>query len=158
MIRCFFKAKARYPIFSVHDLDIMRAGIRYSQRNGVTGFLLREDNTYLSIVEGEPAAIESLLLRVDRDDRVFDLQVISRHTTQERQYPSWSMGYTDSRNPCGKSKVIRDFLQLDESSCTQHMLNPVLEGMKHLCLRQEQKDQRLRNVEPARPMAEMVSN
>ncbi len=156
MISCCFKAKARFPIFSVHDLDIMRAGIRNCQRDNVTGFLLREDNSYLGVVEGSDPAIDRLISHISLDDRVFGIHVLSRDDTASRDYPSWSMGYIDAQNLCCSSKAIREFLRRETSSHQHDQLPAILKHMCYLRQRQDLKDQRLRESPPPARMDAMA--
>lgn len=133
MIRTFFKANARFPSFSVHDLDIMRAAMRNNDRNGLTGFLLRSDNTYLNVLEGPQDAVEYMLSRVARDSRAYGLQVFSLRSVTSRHYPAWSMGYNESQPDRGKTCAIHMFLTKPETYSEDEVMAVMLKrGLRHI--------------------------
>lgn len=145
MIRSFFKAQARFPIFSVSDLDIMRTAIRNNARDNITGYLLRDDNTYLNVVEGPQDKVEAMLTRVARDSRAFGFQILSFNTIQERHYPGWSMGYHEHENGQAKNCAINKFLKAPEANAVE----PVLAAMLSLGQRRIPKDLQSKQTQPS---------
>ena len=137
MIRSFIKAKARFPIFSVTDLEIMRAALRNNAGNNITGFLLRDTNTYLSVVEGPDDKVDGLLQRISRDSRAFGVEVLSWQTIDHRYFPNWSMGYHEAGQSLHKTCAIEAFLKAP----SPEVLPQVLSEMRDIALRQMQQDQ-----------------
>ncbi len=116
----------------------MRTAMRNNERDGITGYLLRDDNTYLNVVEGPTEAVEAMLRRVAKDSRAFDFQILSLTPTQERQYPAWSMGYHEHSHSQVKACPINTFLATPATQSVE----PVLAAMQMLGLRQISNDRR----------------
>ena len=143
MIRSFYKAKARFPMFSVHDLEIMRKALRNNERNGITGYLLREGSTYLNVIEGPKAAVYDLLDRIERDPRIYDFKILSSMRIEERQYPSWSMGYYEGGLPQDDTCPIKELI----GGKAKHVrVEPAMARMRNLGLRQMENDHETRAV------------
>ncbi|MBT8155938.1 BLUF domain-containing protein [Epibacterium ulvae] len=113
--------------------------MRNNERDGITGYLLRDNNTYLNVVEGPTAAVEAMLRRVAKDSRAFDFQIFSLMPTQERQYPAWCMGYHEHAESQVKACPINTFL----ATPAAQSVGPVLEAMQMLGLRQISNDRRV---------------
>lgn len=112
--------------------------MRNNERDNITGYLLRKNNTYLNVVEGAHDKVDEMLSRVARDSRAFGFQILSFTHMSERQYPAWSMGY-DERNKAQLSQCpISAFLKQPRPDGVE----PVLKAMQTLGLRQIELDQR----------------
>jgi len=61
--------------------------------NQITGMLVYNGEHFMQLIEGEAAHIESLLVRIERDERHSDLVVIRKKEDQPRECPDWSMRY-----------------------------------------------------------------
>lgn len=110
----------------------MRSALRNNERDGITGFLLRDDNTYLNVVEGPQDKVEAMLARVAADSRAFGFEILAFTETQERQYPAWSMGYHEHHRPKPQPCPIQAFL----SNPGTQAVDTALAAMQSLGLRQ----------------------
>ncbi|WP_194269294.1 BLUF domain-containing protein [Tritonibacter litoralis] len=110
----------------------MRAALRNNERDGITGFLLRDGNTYLNVVEGPKDKVEAMLARVANDPRAFGFEILSFAKTEDRQYPAWSMSYHEHNQPKPLHCPIQDFLSCPET----HAVDTALAAMQSLGLRQ----------------------
>ncbi len=146
MITLLFRAKARFPKFSVHDLDIMRVALRKNHLNGITGYLLRDGNTYLQVVEGNEDDVQNLVDVISADSRIFGFHILCVQPISEREYPGWSMGYYDRPTTKGEYTPI-DLMLMNDTSCKT--VQPALEEMRHLGAQQFLKERSIQQKQPS---------
>jgi hypothetical protein len=73
--------------------DIARESRQHNARDQITGLLTFDGVNFAQWVEGPPAAIDSLLNRLQADRRHTDLDVICREAAASRRYPAWKLGF-----------------------------------------------------------------
>jgi hypothetical protein len=66
-----------------------------NDRLGLTGMLLHteSDGSFFQVLEGEPSAIDQLLLNLRLDKRHSHLTIIIREPIAERAFAGWTMGF-----------------------------------------------------------------
>ncbi len=93
MFRVVYVSSARSD-FTQDELDALLAKSRKSNHaSGVTGMLLYHDGNFIQALEGERAAVEAILDRIERDPRHGQLLVLIQEEVEERAFGEWSMGY-----------------------------------------------------------------
>lgn len=93
LYRLFYRARANYPPFTFHDLDIMREAIAFNGENDITGLLIRDQYEYYQILEGERDIICPLVQRIARDGRIYDYMEIWSSHIDARLFGYWAMGF-----------------------------------------------------------------
>ncbi len=79
---------------AVDELDGLLDQARSSNTaRDVTGMLLFHDQSFIQVLEGEQDVVESLYLKIEKDQRHQHANVVLRTTVSERQFQQWSMGY-----------------------------------------------------------------
>lgn len=90
--RMVYCSRALVPTSSLLVIaDILAVSHRNNARDGLTGALAISDGWFLQVLEGPPAALDSLLRRLERDPRHTDVVVLSRQPTTGRLFSDWSM-------------------------------------------------------------------
>ena len=90
--RLVYCSRALVPTSSLLVIsDILAVSHRNNARDGLTGALAVSDGWFLQVLEGPPAALDSLLRRLDGDPRHSDMQVLSRRPASGRLFSEWSM-------------------------------------------------------------------
>ena len=80
--------------FSKEDLALLLAQCRENNSAlGITGMLLYKDGNFMQVLEGEESVVRSLYAKIEGDPRHKGTIVFQQGHTQERQFPSWSMGF-----------------------------------------------------------------
>lgn len=69
---------------------IQKSSARNAQR-GVTGFLVFAAGVFVQFVEGEGAALDTLLQDLARDPRHHSVRVLDRRPCERRAFPGWKM-------------------------------------------------------------------
>ncbi|MCA0401221.1 MAG: BLUF domain-containing protein [Proteobacteria bacterium] len=74
--------------------DIRRHAQAYNDAHGLTGFLLYNNGYFYQAIEGDFGRVALLFSKIIRDDRHFDLQLISNAQIRTREFYNWSMGWS----------------------------------------------------------------
>lgn len=95
MVQLIYASAATKP-FSPDDLKTLL--IKARGRNTlykVSGMLLYDSGSFLQVLEGPDDSIDLILKSIFKDQRHNNTRTLSRTTIQSREFPSWSMGFTD---------------------------------------------------------------
>jgi len=91
MYRLIYKSRAARTI----DWDLVNELIDVSASSnrdaGITGVLLASDTHFLQVLEGDFDAINRLFLRIARDTRHEDVQLVSFGCVESRLFGGWTM-------------------------------------------------------------------
>jgi hypothetical protein len=71
--------------------EIIRSSEIHNKDDSITGVLLATESHFLQVIEGEFEEINSLFLRIARDSRHEDLQLISFSCVESRLFGDWAM-------------------------------------------------------------------
>ena len=71
--------------------EILTTARAANRRAGITGCLVHDGTRFAQWLEGPAAAVESLLLRIDRDARHGDLRIVLFRPAFRRAFGDWSM-------------------------------------------------------------------
>ena len=129
LFRLLYRAKANYPPFTFHDLDILRTATAFNSANDVTGFLIRDEYDYFQVLEGERQTLLDLAHRIAKDGRIYGYTDIWSGQIDARLFDLWAMGFhilgqadnglpyrlsllTPWTTPTLKQRAIRDMAQL----------------------------------------------
>jgi hypothetical protein len=63
---------------------------------GITGALVHDRGRFLQVLEGEPAALDTLVAVIQRDPRHRDMKPLVRAPIRERTFTGWSMATYDT--------------------------------------------------------------
>ena len=71
-------------------LELSRAN---NQQSGLSGMLLYSSQSFLQMLEGDPAALEQTYSRILDDDRHVNLRLLMNSDVTARLFPDWTMGF-----------------------------------------------------------------
>jgi len=60
----------------------------------ITGHLLFLNGQFTQCLEGPPNSVEQVWQSLLRDSRHHNIELLVRHTTEERRFPAWSMAFS----------------------------------------------------------------
>ncbi|MEM6422540.1 MAG: BLUF domain-containing protein [Pseudomonadota bacterium] len=75
--------------------EIALSSQRNNARRGLTGFLYYDCDTFLQVLEGPRAEVESVYDAIKRDSRHDRIHLIASHPILQRAFGGWSMGLYD---------------------------------------------------------------
>ena len=71
----------------------------YNSVDKICGVLMHRNGYFLQVLEGEPEAIDNLLVRLIRDTRHADLKIIHDSSVDSLLFSNWAMGSADLESP-----------------------------------------------------------
>ena len=81
--------------FSPEELvDLLEAARKRNERSELSGMLLYCNQSFLQMLEGEPAALQETYGRISADDRHNRLRLLMDAEIASRLFPDWTMGFT----------------------------------------------------------------
>lgn len=93
MIRLLYTSKATHRSGQRSDFQILDASVRHNTDNNITGYLIRTDERFFQILEGEEDDVMALLERIKQDPRNHDLHILLKDKVTQRHFRDWSMGF-----------------------------------------------------------------
>ena len=79
---------------ALHNDILITSQIR-NKSLGVSGFLHREDDTFVQYLEGTPHSLETLMQSIRRDPRHTNLVVLAESELKSRYFQGWKMGFAN---------------------------------------------------------------
>ena len=86
-----YVSTARPDLGEAEVATILTTARAFNRRNGITGCLVHDGRRFAQWLEGPAAAVEALLLRIDRDPRHGDLRIVLVRPADRRAFGDWSM-------------------------------------------------------------------
>ena len=115
-----YVSQASRPM-SASELRTLLEKARESNRaQGITGFLLYFNESFMQIIEGQRARVRALLEQIRRDPRHHGLRIVFEGGIQQRAFVGWSMGFRDMEHIThaqflkGHNGRTIDFLEMAE--------------------------------------------
>ncbi|MEO6247122.1 MAG: BLUF domain-containing protein [Sphingomicrobium sp.] len=90
---------ATYSSFAAPGLQpveleqILSASQRNNARDAITGVLMFNGAAFVQTIEGPPAAIDALLMRLATDRSHCQMEICDERSLSRRIFPDWVMGY-----------------------------------------------------------------
>ncbi|SDD73215.1 Sensors of blue-light using FAD [Paracoccus isoporae] len=100
-----YRSSGRLDRFGSDCAAILQTARRRNGSLGLTGFLHAEDGIFVQWLEGPEESVEEVSQSILADKRHRDIAVFSRGPIDARQFPDWTMGYSD-----GDQALLFDFL------------------------------------------------
>jgi len=121
MEHCIIYFSRSVEPFDESDLTvILQQSHHNNAKTGITGVLLYVRGSFVQVLEGEKAAVESLYKRIGQDHRHTDVdQVLNRPITQ-RLFGNWGMGYETIT--VRQFEEVKAIINLDDNTGT--MIKP----------------------------------
>ncbi len=90
------------------DLEsILAASQRNNGAEGITGMLLFDSDVFLQVLEGARAPVSACFLRIARDPRHRDVEVLAARNVDERLFAEWSMHYVPTQGE--QARILRRY-------------------------------------------------
>jgi hypothetical protein len=124
------------------EAEIAQLLPRWSEKNDrlhVTGLLIRDEDSFLQVLEGEKKVIDDLFQTISRDSRHAKITKLVETPIKERSFSDWSMKYaTVAHGNSGVLPELMDYLgnklplERVASGGIKKLLDDFLEGKWHL--------------------------
>lgn len=74
-----------------HLADIVKVSTYRNADAGITGILTLQDERFIQLLEGTPAALDLLMLHLHFDERHEDIRIVARDQIPLKEVTGWSM-------------------------------------------------------------------
>lgn len=96
MHRVIYRSTALIGEYTPAALDILATSERRNREDGITGFLHREADNFVQVIEGSGSAVADLVVRLRRDSRHAGMTILSEHTITKCAFEGWDMAYASN--------------------------------------------------------------
>ena len=90
-----YVSRAANPMKQRELLEILQQARTRNISARLTGILLYRDGTFLQLLEGRQDRVESLYEAIQADPRHHEVTTVWTRHQQDRQFPEWSMGFSN---------------------------------------------------------------
>jgi hypothetical protein len=106
-------SSAAVEVFSeVRLSELLLRARANNERLEVTGMLLYHEGSFLQVLEGEAAVLESLFTVISADKRHHRVMPLLRREVEERHFGDWRMGFASLKNLPANVPGYSDYLRL----------------------------------------------
>ena len=91
MYRMIYKSRATRPLDWIIVSEILNQSEENNDAAKITGFLLASKTHFLQVIEGTFEDVNELFLRIARDPRHDELQILSYEIIDARLFETWAM-------------------------------------------------------------------
>jgi hypothetical protein len=93
MKRIIYCSQATYDFAPEELVTLLEISRRNNEPGGLSGMLLYSSQSFLQVLEGEPAALEATYARIKLDDRHTNLRLLLDAEVPAPLFPDWTMGF-----------------------------------------------------------------
>ena len=93
MRRVIYCSQAGFDMSPEELTALLTAARRHNTAAGLSGMLLYCAQSFLQLLEGESAAVDSTYARILADDRHRNIRLLSDAEVATRMFPDWTMGF-----------------------------------------------------------------
>ncbi len=91
MYRLIYRSRSRQPVDWQLIQDILASSESSNQENAISGVLIATTSHFLQMIEGDFAAINALFMKIVRDERHSEVQLIGFDCIENRLFEDWAM-------------------------------------------------------------------
>ena len=91
--KLIYASQAIQPVDTAMLQAILEKARERNAADGLTGFLLYADESFMQILEGEAGVLAATYARIEKDPRHRGLRLLQRSPITRRQFPDWTMGF-----------------------------------------------------------------
>jgi hypothetical protein len=93
MKRIIYCSQATYDVAPEELVSLLEISRRNNESAGLSGMLLYSSQSFLQVLEGDPAALEATYARIKVDDRHTNLRLLLDAEVPAPLFPDWTMGF-----------------------------------------------------------------
>lgn len=92
-VRLIYASQSTRAMTESDLTDVLKTARKNNERNGISGLLLYCSQSFLQVLEGDPAEVDATYQHIQADPRHKNLRLLSRSPIDNRKYDEWSMGF-----------------------------------------------------------------
>ncbi|MTW21003.1 ABC transporter substrate-binding protein [Allochromatium palmeri] len=113
-----YVSQASQPMTEAGLRALLHESREFNRAQGITGFLLYFNESFMQILEGQRSRVQAVLERIRRDPRHQNLHIVFEDGIDKRLFVDWSMGFRDMEHMTrthflrGENSRAIDFLEM----------------------------------------------
>lgn len=92
--RIVYQSTASQELGSLALFNLLTEAQTRNSQLGITGHLLFLDGQFTQCFEGPPDQVELLWQSIQRDKRHHSIELLVRHSSEDRRFPEWTMAFS----------------------------------------------------------------
>jgi hypothetical protein len=110
LIHCIYASAATRTFDTPQLADLLQKARECNHKLGLTGMLLHTEGSFFQVLEGDPEVVDSLYMRIERDERHQQVTKILHEAIPMRSFAEWTMGFAKvSRKELAGIAGVNDF-------------------------------------------------
>ncbi|WP_026837742.1 BLUF domain-containing protein [Gillisia sp. JM1] len=115
-------------------LKVLKYTRNWNNDNGITGILLYSDGNFFQVLEGEKDLLKSLLSRIEKDERHYNVMVIFEKEVSETKFDDYQSDFISLDSRFQSRNLALYFSQIEKlnpkiQSSVRYILNNFAEGI-----------------------------
>lgn len=130
-MRVVYASAATKPFSTTMLRDLLAVARARNTALGVGGVLLYQSQSFLQVLEGDPAQVEPLYHKIAADRRHQRMLLLLRESIERRIFGEWSMGFVDLERtlaPPGFVELTRHVTSFHDLAGDSAMLRKLMEA------------------------------
>jgi Sensors of blue-light using FAD len=112
MNQVVYSSAALAPFSETQLTELLARARTKNERLGVSGMLLYHQGSFLQVLEGDGAVLESLFSTISADKRHQRVVALLKREVDERHFGDWRMGFASMKNLPANLPGYSDYLRL----------------------------------------------
>jgi Sensors of blue-light using FAD len=112
MNQVVYSSAALAPLSETQLTELLARARTKNERLGVSGMLLYHQGSFLQVLEGDGAVLESLFSTISADKRHQRVVALLKREVDERHFGDWRMGFASMKNLPANLPGYSDYLRL----------------------------------------------
>lgn len=115
LLQLSYTSRATRPMTPEELVALAAEAARKNRVRGITGVMLCDAGAFIQILEGEPADVEALFARIQKDARHTQVTLLQRTQVKQRSFPHWPMGLLELSPKDRSLPGVRQLLESREA-------------------------------------------
>jgi len=111
LLQIIYASASAQKMSSEELAGILRIARENNAAHDISGMLVYHGGSFLQVLEGPEGAVNSLFVKIEKDPRHDEINILSRDTVPEKEFEEWSMGYIDATGDAAQSEGYIDYMR-----------------------------------------------
>jgi len=111
LLQIIYTSASAQKMSSEELAGILRIARENNAAHDISGMLVYHGGSFLQVLEGPEGAVNSLFVKIEKDPRHDEINILSRDTVPEKEFEEWSMGYIDATGDAAQSEGYIDYMR-----------------------------------------------
>ena len=109
--RLVYVSAATTPFTDNELNELLTVARKNNHARGVSGMLLYHGGSFIQVLEGDQAEVETIFAKIEQDPRHENASVLLKGDVEERTFEAWAMGYVPTKSKKDIPEGFHPFLK-----------------------------------------------